>query len=79
MYVVQTMQWEVHPTERALHGQEAQWWIPDADVRDIIITEDSFGKILGHLREMPESEVTRKLAEMNTVRHSFLFQVSTLM
>ena len=73
--LTQEMQWEIHPTERALHGQEAQWWLPDADIKDIVIPVDSFKAILGHLREMPESEVSRKLQEMDHARHSFFFQV----
>ena len=74
----QEMQWEVHPTERALHGQEAQWWIPDADIKNVVIPENSFKAILGHLREMPEGEISRKLQEMNDARHSFFFQVCSL-
>lgn len=79
LFLSQDMQWSVHPTERALHGQEAQWWIPDADIKDVIISEESFGAILGHLREMPESEIDRKLGEMNEMRHKFFFQVQTLL
>lgn len=69
------MEWEFHPTERALHGQDAKWWIPDAEVRKVMISVDNFPSILDHLREMPEGEVTRKLSELNELRHRFFFQV----
>ena len=72
------MQWEMHPTVRAKHGQEAQWWLPDANISSIVIKEQSFDKIMGHLRNMPEKEITRKLAELNVTRSKFLFQVISL-
>jgi hypothetical protein len=74
--LVQEMHWEVHPTERAMHGQEAQWWLPDADISSVVITERSFSKLMGHLRNMPHQEVARKLQEMGEERHKFHFQVS---
>lgn len=72
------MHWVRHATERALHGQEAQYWIPDANISHVTIPVPSFEEIMGHLREMPQREITRKLAELNTTRHSFFFQVRSL-
>jgi hypothetical protein len=74
--LLQDMRWEVHPTERAMHGQESQWWLPDADISPVVIPLASFGKLMGHLRNMPRSEMERKLQEMGEERHKFHFQVS---
>lgn len=72
---VQDMRWEVHPTERAMHGQEDQWWLPDADITSTAIQGENFKDLMGHLRGMVEEEVTRKLKDMGAERHRFHFQV----
>ena len=73
---LQRMEWQIHATERAAYAQEARWWIPDADVGEVLIPVDKISDIMGHLREMPDSEVRRKLMEMETERHRFTFQVA---
>ena len=68
------MQWVIG-SERAQYAQEARWWIPDADVYEQMITIDMIADIMGHLRGMPDSEVDRKLKEMQLERLRFTFQV----
>lgn len=69
------MVWEVHPTERAFHPQDAWFWRPDADIADVAISVSSFESVLGHLRGMPEGEISRKLGEMNVMRRILSFEV----
>ena len=71
---LQQMQWVIG-SERAQYAQEARWWIPDADVYEQMITIDTIADIMGHLRGMPDSEVDRKLKEMQLERLRFTFQV----
>lgn len=40
-----------------------------------MIPVENVADIMGHLRDMPQSEVKRKLSEMETERHRFTFQV----
>lgn len=71
------MQWSIG-SERAKYGQEARWWIPDADIREVMISVESIGDIMAHLRGMPDAEIHRKLKEMQSERLRFTFQVTTL-
>lgn len=72
---VQKMEWSIHATQRAAYAQEARWWIPDADIKEVFIPVDTIADIMGHLQNMPESEIKRKLMEMQAERHRFTFQV----
>lgn len=71
---MQDMQWEVHPTERAAHGQEAEWWLPDADISSAVVTEKNFGSMMSSLRDVSKKEITQKLKAMEAERHKFHFQ-----
>lgn len=68
------MKWSIG-SERAKFAQEARWWIPDAEVGDIMITVDTVGDIMAHLRGMPDMEINRKLKEMQFERLRMTFQV----
>ena len=72
---MQEMQWSIG-SERPKIAQEARWWIPDADVHDVLIPVESVSDIVDHLKSIPEAEVVRKLEEMKEERLRFTFQAS---
>lgn len=73
--VMQVMQWSLEGSERARWAQEAKWWIPDANISKTVIPVQKLRHVLSHLRQMPQSEVTRKLRLMEAERFRFTFQV----
>lgn len=77
--LLQKMHWQIGSEKKDLSEDgKAQYWIPDADIHEQLITVDTMPDIMAHLRGMPEVEINRKLKEMQSERLRFTFQVPHL-
>ena len=54
--------------------QDAQWWLPDADVYDAMVEVPNVTQVVPHLRSIPRDVLVRKLAAVQAARSRFFFR-----
>ena len=55
-------------------AQDAQWWLPDADVYDTMVQVPNVTHVVPHLRSIPRDVLVRKLAAVQAARSRFFFR-----
>ena len=63
-----------HPCIDSSSLQDAQWWLPDADVYDAMVEVPNVTHVVPHLRSIPQDVLVHKLAAVQAARSRFFFR-----